>query len=191
MKYKVFFLTFLLLTIISCSNKYHLNEKELKMLNSEIDMMYVNDQSARLYFDKIDSIFGIDKRNNLEMYKSNNQRSFLGEEKYQVYKFKNDSLWKVINRIDEYNTNKLIEITEKYGFPSNQRLKVNMSKAYFLFVYSSSKYFDKINVLIENEFKEGRISEYCKEYIFWHTKKGRKGMPPMSGKNGEAIYNNF
>ena len=55
----------------------------------------------------------------------------------------------------------------------------------------SSQYFDRINVLIEKEYEEGRISEYCKEYIFWNTKRNRKGMPPMSGKNGEAVYNNF
>ena len=191
MNYKVFFVTTIILAIISCSSKYHLDEKELKILNSEIDLMYENDQSTRLYFDKIDSIFGIDKRNNLEMHKSSSQKSFLGEEKYQAYKFKSDSLWKVIHQIDEYNTRRLIEITEKYGFPSNQRLNVKKSKAYFLFVHSSSKYFERINTLIEKEFDEGRISEYCKEYIFWHTKRNRKGMPPMSGKNGEAIYNNF
>lgn len=191
MNYKLFLVTIFIVAVISCSNKYHLNEKELKILNTEIDLMYENDQSTRLYFDKIDSIFGIDKRNNIEMHKSSSQKSFLGEEKYQAYKFKNDSLWKVIHQIDEYNTKRLIEITEKYGFPSNQRLKVKKSKTYFLFVHSSSQYFDRINVLIEKEYEEGRISEYCKEYIFWNTKRNRKGMPPMSGKNGEAVYNNF
>ena len=41
---------------------------------------------------------------------------------------------------------------------------------------------------INGEFEAGRISEYEKEYIFWHI-HGRKGLPPMSGKNGEAIWN--
>ena len=101
----------------------------------------------------------------------------------KLYTFKNDSLKDVMDKIDEYNTKRLIEITEKYGFPSNYRLKVYKSKAYLLFVHSPTKYFPKINLLIEKEFEAGRISEYCKEYIFWHTKRNRSGLPPISGKN--------
>lgn len=191
MKAKVFFMVPFFILFYSCRSKFNLNTNELKILNSEIDLMYENDQSTRLYFDKIDSIFGIDKKKNLEMYKANYLKSFLGDEKFQAYKFKNDSLWEVIHRIDEYNTKRLIEITEKYGFPSNQRLNVKTAKAYFLFVHSSSKYFDRINALIEKEYEKGRISEYCKEYIFWNTKRNRKGMPPMSGKNCESINSDF
>lgn len=188
MKAKVFFIMSFIVLFFSCRSKFHLNSDELKMLNTEIDAMYEKDQSARLHFDKIDSLFGIDKIKNVEMNFHSNQRNFLGEEKFQVYKSKNDSLWNVIHAIDDYNTKRLIEITEKYGFPSNQRLKVYKSKAYLLFVHSSAQYFDKINSLIEKEYVGGRINEYCKEYIFWHTKRARQGMPPRSGKNGEAVF---
>ena len=81
-----------------------------------------------------------------------------------------------------------LQSQKKYGFPNNKRLDVNKSKAYFIFVHSPRNYFDEIRTLMNREYENSRISEYEKGYIFWHL-DGRKGMPPMSGKNGEAIWN--
>ncbi len=78
-------------------------------------------------------------------------------------------------------------ITEKYGFPNNKRLEIYKSKAYFIFVHSPSQFFPEVKALILKEYNQGRISEYKKEYIFWHI-NGRKGIPPMSVENGKAIW---
>jgi hypothetical protein len=181
---RVFCLLFPLL--ISCSNKYHLNRNEILFLNKEIDEMYDIDQSPRLELFKIDSIYKLEQFTYMKPKQL--QMELLGVE-YLHYKNKIDSLWIEIRKNDTINTIKLLKITERYGFPNNKRLNVYQSKAYLIFVHAPRSYFDPINEIIEKEYSESRISEYEKEYIFWHTKYERKGMPPMCGENGEAIKN--
>lgn len=185
MKKKALHILTIILILVSCSNKYHLSKHEIKLLNKEIDEMYEKDQTTRRYFGVIDSIYGLDKDSRFLSY--NLKEEMLGQ-KYIKYKKEIDSLWVVINKIDNKNTPKLIEITKRHGFPSNQRLGVYKAKAYFLFVHAPQEYFDEINSLIDKEYKEGRIDEYQMSYIFWHTKKQRKGMPPRKGKNGEVVW---
>lgn len=182
---KIFLFTFSILVLFSCKSQYHLNNKEKSFLIKEIDEMYENDQSARLYFDKLDSIYNVSKNTN--MMPKSKKKEILGL-KYEKYQSSLDSIWNIINYLDNQNTEKLIFLTKRHGFPSNERLGVYKAKAYFIFVHSPQNYFDEINMLIESEFNEGRISEYQKEYIYWHTKKERKGSPPRKGKNGEVIW---
>jgi len=186
MKKKALHILTIILILASCSNKYHLNKHEIKLLNKEIDEMAENDQKSRLVMYNLDSIYKQDRYTTMKPKQIKMQ--LLGT-KYEEYQHKIDSLWFEIKQNDEYNTKKLIEITKKYGFPNNKRLGVYKSKAYFIFVHSPREYFEQINELVEEEYTKSRMTEYEKEYIYWHTKYERKGMPPMCGKNGEAIKN--
>lgn len=98
-----------------------------------------------------------------------------------------DSIWGVMKKNDVTNTEKLIDLVNKYGFPSNERLGVHKAKAYMIFVHSPSSYFNKIRELINVELAEGRITEYKKDYIFWHL-NGRNGMPPKVSKDGRTTF---
>ncbi|WP_339887484.1 hypothetical protein [uncultured Flavobacterium sp.] len=163
-----------------------MNNREIKMLNDEIDIMAENDQKDRLALYNLDSIY---KQDRFTTMKSMAIKKELLGLKYDEYQYKIDSLWIEIKKKDEVNTNKLIEITKKYGFPNNKRLKVYKAKAYFIFVHSPRNYFEQINEIVEKEYSETRMTEYEKEYIYWNSKYERKGMPPMCGENGEAIKN--
>lgn len=177
-------LAFVVLVNVGCSTTYKLTASEKKYLITTIDSMYVKDQAPRLMLVETDSIFGLG--NNAFSMTTAKKKAILGA-KYDAYKNKKDSIWAVIKKNDAINTPHLINITKKYGFPNNKRLGVYKSKAYWIFVHAPSKYFNEIKQLIQSEYDAGRLSEYKKEYIFWHI-KGRKGMPPRSGKNGEAIW---
>ena len=165
--------------VFSCNKpkKYSFSKKEKEILTATIDSMYKLDQGIRSKMSDLDSVYGL----NSNPYEALNNN---------VYRFKNDSLWDIAHKIDEENTKKLIEITKTYGFPNNKRLGVYKSKAYLIFVHSPKEYFSVIDSLITEEFEQNRISEYKKEYIFWHT-RGRNGMPPMAGKKDEVIFLDF
>lgn len=183
--------SFLILLLIalyfSCSGKYNLSEKRRIALAETVKQMYELDQGHRKNFYTIDSMFGVDKKSAGRFLFTSEKKEILND-RYSEYKKKQDSLWKVIHKIDSINTNELIKITKKYGFPSQERLKTHRAEAYFLFVHSDRIYHDEIRELINKEFEENRISEYEKAYIMWHL-DGRKGMPPMLGKDGKVIYN--
>lgn len=156
------------------------------MLNDEIDIMAENDQKDRLALYNLDSIYKQDRFTTMKPKKL--KKELLGS-KFEEYQSKIDSLWIEIKKNDEINTKKLIDLTKKYGFPNNKRLKVYKSKAYFIFVHAPINYFKLINEIVEKEYSESRITEYEKEYIYWHAKYDRKGMPPVNGVNDDAIKN--
>lgn len=178
---------FLFVMLCSCSGKYKLSDKKRIVLAKTVNEMYELDQGHRKNLYKIDSVFGVDKKSAGRFLFTSEKKELL-KDRYSEYKRKQDSLWNVIHEIDSINTNKLIKITKKYGFPSQERLKAYRAEAYFLFVHSDRTYFDEIRKLVNKEFKENRISEYEKAYIVWHL-DGRKGLPPMLGKDGKVIYN--
>ncbi len=167
------------------SQNYKLTDAQKKFLNKTIDSMYYLDQSNRQAFDDINSLYGVPE--NFDMRGSIKQKKVLGV-KFNSYRKTIDSLWVIIKRNDSLNTKKLIKITKKYGFPSNQRLSVYKAKAYFIFVHTPRKFFKEVEQLIDEEYKNKRISEYQRAYIFWHL-HGRGRMPPARGENGEVIWN--
>lgn len=122
------------------------------------------------------------------MFKKEMISKFKSEEDYESYCYKIDSIWEEMKALDRTNTIQLLEITKKYGFPGNERLGVYKAKAYMIFVHSGSEFFSEIRKIIQKEFELKNISEYQKEYIFWHL-NGRERMPPMRGENGEVIWN--
>lgn len=146
-------LAFVVLLSMSCSDKYHLTANQKVSLISTIDAMYVKGQSLRLMLAKTDSVFGLG--NHAFGVTIQKKKALLGN-KYNAYKHKKDSIWTVIKKNDEINTQQLIDITKKYDFPNNKRLGVYKSKAYWIFVHSPSTYFNEVRQLIESEFKAGK-----------------------------------
>jgi hypothetical protein len=171
------------LTILSCSKNYDLSAADKIYLNKVIDSMYEIDQGKRHYFHKIDSLYNF-KMPNIKTKTALKQA--LGDN-YESYRKTVRDHWDDVNKCDSLNTLELIKITKKYGFPSNTRLGVYKSKAHMIFVHSPRESFEEIRSLINKEFIEGRISEYAKEYIFWHL-NGRTGKIPRYGEGGKAVW---
>ncbi len=148
--------------------------------------MYSLDQSIRYASTEIDVKFGVDRKSNGRYLFFREKKEKLGD-RYKLYQKAQDSILKVRDSIDFSNTKKLIHLTEKYGFPSLKRLKAKKATAYLIFVHSPKKFHTKIEELISKENEMKRISEYEKEYIFWHL-KGRNGAPPRLSEDGTVFY---
>ncbi|SHJ47774.1 hypothetical protein [Aquimarina spongiae] len=86
-----------------------------------------------------------------------------------------DSLWALQKQIDDSNTERLIEITEKYGFPYPNRINQPIA-AWMIFHHSSKKYHQKIGPLLVRECEAGRIGSLEYAMIQWHLGE-RKELP--------------
>lgn len=100
-------------------------------------------------------------------------------------------IWeKNISPKDEFHTQRLIDLTRKYGFPSSNRLKeysneeINFNPL-LLFIHSPSVFSQEIATLMKSEKEENRIKKCDYGYLLWHL-GGRKDFTPML-KNGYAM----
>jgi hypothetical protein len=76
-----------------------------------------------------------------------------------------DSLWKIQKKVDNENTELLIEVTKKRGWVSKNGLNCEKNMApVVIFRHSSEKYWNEIKLLIEKENKEGRMGNG--DYMF-------------------------
>lgn len=153
----------------SCKEKQMNREKKLnrKELIAEVKELYFNDQKYR-------RMLGVFNKDCKSSDSTNIPPVFSGDKEtrlaYQVF-YKD-----VRGTQDRKNTKKLIEITEKYGFPGMKHLHHDIP-VFLVFVHSDKEDFEKIRNLIKNEFEAGRVSKFEKDYIFWHL-NGRNGLTP-------------
>ncbi len=112
-------------------------------------------------------------------------------------------IWKnYIDPFDSIHTKKVIEITVKYGFPSNDRIKKYYKKefkdpefsALIILIHSPKIYWEELKILIKDEFEEGRINRCAYGYLLWHV-NGRNnlkyllenGYQMIKDENGKEI----
>jgi len=73
------------------------------------------------------------------------------------------------------HTERMIEITKKYGFPSVKRIKKYYSKDFvnpefnplIIFIHSPKKYWRKLKELMLNEYNNGTINQCQYGYMLW------------------------
>lgn len=88
-----------------------------------------------------------------------------------------DSLMDLQIKLDKSNTEDLLKIIKKHGFPDIQLLKCTKYSAPFsIFLHSPEEYWGEIKKVIELENKHNRITKGDYDYILWHV-NGRKGSP--------------
>ncbi len=71
-----------------------------------------------------------------------------------------DSVWKLQIKIDNANTEKLIQLTEKYGWISDDRIDCPKLNIWLIFRHSQRQYFEKISKLIVKENQEKRLNDF-------------------------------
>ena len=86
-----------------------------------------------------------------------------------------DSLWNLQKKIDDQNTERLLETTKKYGFPNPTRTGKPYS-VWMIFQHADSKYKDDILPILERELKANRIESTEYTMIKWNL-SDRKTMP--------------
>ncbi|WP_037320361.1 hypothetical protein [Salegentibacter sp. Hel_I_6] len=179
------------LNFYSQSNKDELLEKDIAGIVEEIKFMYHYDQATREYlhfqtFDKniTDSIESLSKemRDNRSNFTPVNSDSL------------KNKIWNTyINPMDQIHTERMIEITQKYGFPSAQRLK-KFSKdsidfnPLILLIHSPSRFSKELIEIAKYEKSKDRIKKCDFGYLLWHL-KGRSDFQPMLDNGYEMAKN--
>ena len=171
-------------TIYSQSVKDSLLKKDINVLVEEMEFMYGYDQTMREYitfktFDKSETnrIENLPDSLRMEEMKS---RKFVSDDRVKlIYR-------KYINPMDAVHTERMIEITKKYGFPSTERIKKYYTKEFvdpefnplIIFIHSPKEYWDELKELMLNEYKNGVINQCQYGYALWQF-TGRKSFQPM------------
>ncbi|TXD49762.1 hypothetical protein [Polaribacter sp. IC073] len=111
-----------------------------KNLLNQMNEMFANDQKYRTYISK--------NRSNLK-------------------KFKKDSLWKLQNVIDTYNTKRLIVIIKQYGYFDSGNSNSNIA-IYAMLMHTPDELKKEVTDLINIEYEKGKIDEASYGMITWH-----------------------
>ncbi len=98
---------------------------------------------------------------------------FGNESKYSKKEI--DSVWTLQLKIDNKNTEKLIELTKKHGWISDERIDCPKLNIWLVFRHSQQEYFEQISELIEKEHNSSRLKDAHYKYIKNHL----NGRPPM------------
>ncbi|WPY97624.1 hypothetical protein [Christiangramia sp. OXR-203] len=197
---KIIFLILLIITfnpLFSQTEKEKLFEKNIDSIMAELRFSYQYDQAMREYilfktFDKsiIDSLETLD-----------DPREYIFAHNFETNKVKR--IWdEFIHPADDKFTELMIDISNKYGYPSLKRI----NKYYdgivppefdptILLIHSRKKYWSEINTMVEREFKNGNMGKCDYGYIKWHI-SGRKensflkenGIKFAAGDNGQVYY---
>lgn len=194
-------LTLLLITIIFCfpvysqSQKDSLFKKDIEVLVEEMEFMYGYDQTLREY--TLFKTFDKSETNRIE-----NLPDSLRLKEMTERKFVSDTLSKFIfknyiNPKDALHTERLIEITKKYGFPSVDRIRKFYNKEFvdsefrpmLIFIHSPSQYWEELKVLILEEYRIGNINQCQYGYLLWQF-TGRQSFKPMLDNGYKLIEEN-
>ena len=187
------FLFFILMSsqLLAQAHKDSLLAKDADLLIEELRFIHALDQGTRKYldygsFDKsvTDSIEGL----------SEEERK-LAEESLKLSQATKDKLWdNFLSPLDSLKAVRMMEIIEKYGFPSAERLKrfssqdIDFSPTTIL-VHTPFDLKDKMIPLLEKEYKEGNLPDRCEYgYLLWHL-NGRSDFSYMLD-NGYVMEKN-
>ena len=196
MKLKILIFSILLSnSIYSQTAKDSLLKKDINVLVEEMEFMYGYDQTMREYtifktFDKSET----DRIENLP--------DSLRVKEMENRKFESDSIGKLIwrkyiNPMDAEHTEKMIEITRRYGFPSVERIKKYYKKEFtnpefnplIIFIHSPKEYWEELKELMLNEYRRGTINQCQYGYLLWQF-TGRKSFQPMLDNGFKMVKEN-
>jgi hypothetical protein len=161
--------------------KDSLLKKDINEIVEILEFMYEYDQALREY--TVYKTFDKSETNRIE----NLPDSLLRIEN-ETRQFESDTISKYIwanyiNPMDAMHTRNLIEITKKYGFPTKKRMKRYYNKEFsnpefsplLIFIHSPKNYWNEVELLMTNEYNEGRIDRCTYGYLKWHV-NGRNDM---------------
>lgn len=182
-------------TIQAQSPKDTLLQKDIISLVEEMEFMYGYDQAMREY--TLFKTFDKSETDSIE-----NLPDSLRIEEMKKRKFESDSIGKLIwkkyiNPMDAQHTERMIEITKKYGFPSIERIKRYYKNEFvdpefnplIIFIHSPKKYWDELKELMLNQYQAGIIDQCQYGYALWQF-TGRKSFQPMLENGFEMIEEN-
>lgn len=185
MKFKLLILSLLLGNLgYSQTTKDSLLKEDIIGLVEEMEFMYGYDQTLREY--TIFKTFDKSETDSIENLSDSLRRKEIFKRKF-VSDSIEKNIWKsYINPKDAEHTERMIEITRKYGFPTTERIKKYYKEdfidpefnPFIILVHSPKEYWEELKVLIRNEYKNGIINKCEYGYLLWQF-TGRKSFQPM------------
>lgn len=99
----------------------------------------------------------------------------MAEDSLKLSKESRSKIWEnFLGPLDSLKANRMIEIIEKYGFPSEKRLEkfsdqeIDFS-ARTILVHTPFTFKDKLIPIIEKEYRAGNLKNQCEYgYLLWH-----------------------
>lgn len=181
--------------IFAQTEKDSLLKRDINIIVDELQFMFGYDQIMREYINY--KTFDKHKTDSIE-----NLPDSLRAVAMRNFEFDNDTLvkmiWrKYINPKDAEHTERLIEITKKYGFPSADRLKKYYKKGFMdpdfqtnlIFIHSPKKYWEELKVLMKDEYEIGNINQCIYGYLLWHFNE-RKSFQSMLDNGWKFVEKN-
>ncbi|EDP94823.1 hypothetical protein U8527_07885 [Kordia algicida OT-1] len=80
-----------------------------------------------------------------------------------------DSVWVLQRKLDDSNTEKLLKLTKKYGWLSDERVNCPKLNIWLLFRHSDKKYYKEILQVIEKEYNAKRLNDFQYKLIKDHV----------------------
>ncbi|MFK7748769.1 MAG: hypothetical protein AB8B65_10280 [Kordia sp.] len=80
-----------------------------------------------------------------------------------------DSVWVLQRKLDDSNTKKLIELTKKYGWLSDERVNCPKLDIWLIFRHSDKQHYQEILALIEKEHTAKRLNDFQYKLIKDHV----------------------
>ncbi len=146
--------------------------KDANVLIEELRFMHELDQGSRKYLDY--GSFNKSFTDSIE--RLSKEEIKLAEESLKLTKESRSNIWdNFLNPLDSLKAERMIEIIDKYGFPSEKRLrkfsnqKIDFS-ARTILVHTPFSFKEKMIPIIEREYKAGNLKNQCEYgYLLRHV----------------------
>lgn len=153
------------------ADKDSLLAKDADLLIEELRFMHELDQGTRKYLDY--GSFNKSFTDSIE--RLSREEIKIAEESLKLSKESRAKIWdNFLSPLDSLKAERMIEIIEKYGFPSEKRLgkysdrKIDFS-ARTILVHTPFSFKEKMIPIIEREYKAGNLKNQCEYgYLLWH-----------------------
>ena len=153
------------------ADKDSLLAQDAEVLIEEMRFMHELDQGTRKYLDY--GSFNKSFTDSIE--RLSKEEIKVAEESLKLTKESRSKIWdSFLNPLDSLKAERMIEIIDKYGFPSEKRLrkysdqKIDFS-ARTILVHTPFSFKERMIPIIEREYKAGNLKNQCEYgYLLWH-----------------------
>ena len=166
---------------------------DIEIIVPELVFMYEYDQAIREY--QIYATFNTYITDSIENLPDSLKNNYINY--HQLPSNLNENIYKeYISPYDKKHTQRLIDITKKYGFPSRQRIKKYYKKEldeefspHIIFIHSSNEFWEELEYLMKKEKEKGFYNKCAYGHLLWHI-HGRHNIQYMLDNGFEYIIDN-
>lgn len=154
---RVLLVFILVISTFSCKNEIKINDEIKIRLKSELENMLNNDQKHRwqIMYGEID----LNTIDSLQQLPDSIRYSILGRmntDQYGLTKNETDSLWKLQHLIDSLNEQRMSQIIDSFGFPSNEIVETDAGEV--MIVHFTNDFKNKYYPLMVDQAKDKKLS---------------------------------